>query len=87
VLEALGLAVKDVDYYFLRTTTSVDPTRYGSLSDANSALEALIVLQEGRGFTTQKNPSGRYMSEHPDKPMVMFWIEGEDGEIVRELSR
>lgn len=43
--------------------------------------------QEGPGFTTQKNRSGRYMSEHPDKPMGMFWIEGEDGEIVNQMSR
>jgi hypothetical protein len=76
------LAVKDVDYYYLRSTTSVEATRYGSLSEASSALEALIVLQEGRGFTTQKNPSGRYMSEHPDKATVMFWIEIEGGEVV-----
>jgi hypothetical protein len=71
-----------VDYHYLQTTTSAEPTRYGSLADALSALEALIVLQEGRGFATHKNPSGRYMSKNPDKPTVMFWIENENGELV-----
>lgn len=82
MLKEARLSVKDADYYYLHTTTSEEPTRYGSLAEAASALDALIALQEGRQYKTERNPSGRYMSKRQKNPTVMFWIENEGGAVV-----
>ena len=68
--------------YFIVTTTTKEPTAYASLEDAVIGLKGLTELQSARGYTTERNPSGRHMSKHPDKPLIMFWIEDAGGKVV-----
>ncbi len=76
------MSASEVEYHYLVSTTTAEPTVYTSLADAVSALQSLVVLQEGRGYETERNPSGRYMSKHPENPPVIFWIENETGAVV-----
>ncbi len=81
-LEEMGVSASEVEYHYLVSTTTAEPTVYTSLVDAVSALQSLVVLQEGRGYETERNPSGRYTSKHPENPPVIFWIEDETGAVV-----
>ena len=74
--------MSDAANYYLVTTTSADSSVYTSLVDAMAALQSLVQLQRGRGYESQRNPSGRYISEHPDLPAVLFWVTDESGDIV-----
>jgi hypothetical protein len=68
--------------FFIVTTTTKDRSAYASLDDAVIALKGLSELQSARGYVTERNPSGRHMSKHPDKPLLMFWIEDSAGKVV-----
>jgi hypothetical protein len=70
------------DLFFIITTTTKEPSEYASLEDAAVALSGLLELQAARGYLTERNPSGRHMSKHPDKPPMMFWIEDAKGQVV-----
>jgi hypothetical protein len=68
--------------FFIVTTTTKPRSEYASLEEAATALSGLTELQSARGYVTERNPSGRHMSKHPDKPLVMFWIEDASGKVV-----
>jgi hypothetical protein len=68
--------------FFIVTTTTKEPSEYVSLEDAVAALKSLTELQSARGYVTERNPSGRHMSKHPDKPLIMYWIEDSSGKIL-----
>jgi hypothetical protein len=68
--------------FFIVTTTTKDRSEYASIGDAVTALKGLLELQSARGYVTERNPSGRHMSKHPDKPLLMFWIEDSSGKVV-----
>ena len=70
------------DEFFIVTTSGKDRSRYSSLDEAVDALNGLLELQTARGYESERNPSGRYMSKHPDMPLVMFWIEDADGKVA-----
>ena len=78
----MGVSVSEVECYYLVTTSTAEPSVYHSLVDAASAIQSVIVLHEGRGYETERKPSGRYMSKHPENPPVIFWIENETGAVV-----
>jgi hypothetical protein len=68
--------------FFIVTTGAKGRSEYAALEDAVAALKGLLELQSARGYSSEKNPSGRYMSKHPEKPLVMFWIEDSTGKVV-----
>jgi hypothetical protein len=68
--------------FFIVTTTTKERSEYASLEDAVIALKGLLELQSARGYVSERNPSGRHMSKHPDKPLVMFWIEDARGQVA-----
>jgi hypothetical protein len=70
------------DLFFIITTTTKERSEYACFEDAVDALSGLLELQTARGYMTERNPSGRHMSKHPDKPPVMFWIENAKGKVV-----
>jgi hypothetical protein len=68
--------------FFIVTTGAKGRSEYATLEEAVAALNGLLELQSARGYASEKNPSGRYMSKHPDKPLIMFWIEDSQGQVV-----
>jgi len=68
--------------HFIISTTTKERSEYTSLIDAVAALQGMLELQAARGFENARNPSGRYLSKHPDNPPVMLWIENAEGSIV-----
>jgi hypothetical protein len=76
------VGTNEVDRYFIVTTAAKERSEYASQVDANTALQGLLELQLARGYENERNPSGRFMSKHPDKPLVIFWIENAKGKIV-----
>jgi hypothetical protein len=74
------------DYHYLVTTDPQDVVKYSTRSDALAALHKLLAMQAVRGFTTRREPSGRYRSHHPDGRAVEFWIDDTNGDIVGSSS-
>jgi hypothetical protein len=72
----------EIDRYYIVTTAAKERSEYTSQMDANAALNGLLELQLARGYENARNPSGRYMSKHPDKPLVIIWIENAKGRVV-----
>ena len=70
------------DCYYIVTTATKDRSQYSSLEVAQTALDGLLKLQIARGYANTRNASGRFMSKQPDMPLVMFWIEDENGKVV-----
>jgi hypothetical protein len=76
------MAIREVDYHYLRTSSQSEPRRYPSLEDALAAINDLFHLQGGRGFNTIRDRSGKYTSRHADGRTVQFWAENERGDVV-----
>ena len=76
------MPTESADCYYIVTTTSKERSDYTSLESAVAALTAMLELQSARGYKNDRNPSGRYMSKHPDNPPAMFWIEDTTGKIL-----
>jgi hypothetical protein len=74
--------MNEVDRYYIVTTAAKERSEYTSQTDADAALNGLLELQLARGYENERNPSGRYMSKHRDKPLVIFWIENAQGSVV-----
>jgi hypothetical protein len=76
------MAVQEVDYHYVRTSSQSERRRYSSLAEALIAIKDLIHLQRGREFTTTRDDDGKHTSRHPDGRAVQFWAENERGDIV-----
>jgi hypothetical protein len=76
------VATNKSERFFIVTTTTKERSEYSSIEDAVAALKGLLELQSARGYVSERNPSGRHMSKHPDKPLVMFWIEDAGGKVA-----
>jgi hypothetical protein len=77
-----GSAISMSGQFFIVTTTTKERSEYASLEEAVIALNGVTELQSARGYMTERIPSGRHMSKHPDKPLVMFWLEDASGKVV-----
>lgn len=77
------MTTRKATVHFLRTNLRRgDSGKYGSASEAMTAMSDLIELQSGRGFKTKREKSGKHMSRHPDGRSLQFWVESQGGEIV-----
>jgi hypothetical protein len=81
--EGARMAVREVDYHYLRTNVvRAEPRRFPSLTEAMAAMDDLLRLQKERGFDTVRDGAGRHTSRHLDGRTVQFWAENEQGDIV-----
>jgi hypothetical protein len=77
------MAKREVDNHYLKTSAvRAEPRRYSSLADVLAAMKDLIQLQNGRGFNTVRDDTGKHTSRHPDGRVVQFWAEDRRGAIV-----
>jgi len=76
------MAVREVDYHYLRTSAQSEPRKYPSLTEALTAIKDLLHLQRGRGFITTRDNDGKHTSRHPDGRAIQFWAENERGDVA-----
>lgn len=77
-----GIEAMDCDYHYLITSHPADVVKYSTRLDALTALHKLMAKQAADGFTTRREPSGRYRSSHPDGRTTEFWIDDARGDII-----
>jgi hypothetical protein len=83
VPELDAMTTRKANVHYLRTNLRRGESgKYGSESEAMTAMGDLIELQSGRGFKTKREKTGKYMSRHPDGRSLQFWVESHGGDIV-----
>lgn len=73
----------ECEYHYVITSDPQDVVKYSTRSDALAALHKLLSKQAAAGFSTRREPSGRLRSSHPDGRTMEFWVDDENGNIVR----
>jgi hypothetical protein len=76
------MAVREVDYHYLRTSAQSEPRKHPSLAEALTAIKDLLHLQRGRVPITTRETDGKHTSRHPDGRAVQFLAENERGDVV-----
>jgi hypothetical protein len=76
----------ECNYHYLVMSDPQDVVKYSTRSDALGALHNLLAKQAAEGYTTEREPSGRYRSTHPDGRTIEFWIDDSNGDIVGSCS-
>ena len=72
----------ECNYHYLVMSDPPDVVKYSTRSDALAALHNLLAKHAAEGYTTRREPSGRYCSCHPDGRTIEFWIDDSNGDIV-----
>jgi hypothetical protein len=72
----------ECNYHYLVMSDPQDVVKYSTRSDALAALHNLLAKQAAEGYTTRREPSGRYRSSHADGRTIEFWIDDSNGDIV-----
>jgi hypothetical protein len=72
----------ECDYHFLVMSDPQDVVKYSTRADALAALHNLLAKHAAEGYTTRREPSGRYHGRHPDGRTIEFWIDDSNGDIV-----
>jgi hypothetical protein len=72
----------ECNYHHLVMSDPQDVVKYSTRSDALAALHNLVAKHAAQGYTTCREPSGRYRSSRADGRTVEFWIDDNNGDIV-----
>jgi hypothetical protein len=72
----------ECDYHYLVMSDPQDVVKYSTRADVLAALHNLMTKHAAEGYTTRREPSGRYRSSHPDGRTIEFWIDDNKGDIV-----